>query len=86
MNEEELREFMGEMREFKRQTLERLSSIEGKLGLCQTEPAVCATARLVEGHLKTHQRDGTRRISIAAACIAGITCAANLIGQLARRG
>jgi len=86
MNEEELPGFMGEIREFKAQTLTRLSAIESRMGACQTEPSVCATARAVDGHLWDHRRDRSRRVSIAAACISGIACAISLIGVIARRG
>jgi hypothetical protein len=86
MNEDELREFMGEMREFKRRTLARLSSVESKVGVCQTEPGVCSTARAIDGHLRNHRSDSARRVSVAAACISGIACAISLIGIIARRG
>ena len=86
MNEDELMGFMGEIREFKAQTLSRLSSIESRMGACQTEPSVCAPARAVDGHLLNHQRDRSRRVSTAAACISGIACVISLIGVIARRG
>ena len=66
--------FRDEMREFKENTLVRITSLEENQLECQKNPTVCATARLLENHLAGHKGGKSLTVSIWAVCVSTVMC------------
>lgn len=81
----DMQEFRGEMREFKQQTLVRITSLEGDQVECQKNPTVCATARLLESHLRGHTGGKSLAVSIWAVCVSTVTCVFTLVIAFIKR-
>ena len=81
----EMQEFRGEMKEFKNQTLLRITALESEQGECQKNPTVCATARALETHTRTHANGKTLAVSVWAACVSTAMCALSFIVTLIKR-
>lgn len=60
----DMQEFRGEMREFKQQSIVRITSLETDQVECQKHPSVCATARLLESHISGHKGGKSLAVSI----------------------
>ena len=70
----DMREFRGEMKEFKEQTIVRVTALEERQMECQKNPSTCATARVVENHLAGHKGNRGLAVSIWAVCISTVMC------------
>ena len=81
----DMQEFRGEMREFKQQTVLRISSLEEDQGGCQKNPSICATARLLNSHIDGHKGGKSFAISIWAVCISTVMCMYTLIMTIINR-
>lgn len=68
----DMQEFRGEMKEFKNQTLERITTLEEDQVECQKNPSVCSTARLLESHISGHQGNRRNTIALWAVCVSGL--------------
>ncbi len=82
----EMREFKTSSREFKSETFARMGALESDRMACQKDPTVCATARLLDSHVASHAGDKSRAVSVWAACVSTVMCAATLISTLVKRG
>jgi hypothetical protein len=82
----DMQEFRGEMREFKQQSLVRITALESDQVECQKNPTVCATARLLENHLQGHKGGKSLAVSIWAVCVSTVMCAFTLIMAFVKRG
>ncbi len=81
----DMQEFRGEMREFKQQSLVRITSLESDQVECQKNPSVCATARLLESHLSGHKGGKSFAVSIWAVCVSTVMCIFTLVMTLIKR-
>ncbi len=81
----DMQEFRGEMREFKQQTIERISTLESDQVECQKNPSVCSTARLLESHIASHTGQKSRTVSIWAVCISCLMFLYTLFSGLFKR-
>ena len=81
----DMQEFRGEMREFKNQTVVRITALEKDLVECQKNPTVCATARLLENHLAGHKGGKSLAVSIWAVCVSSVMCVFTILITLVRR-
>jgi len=81
----DMQEFRGEMREFKQQSLVRITSLESDQVECQKHPSVCATARLLESHLSGHKGGKSFAVSIWAVCVSTVMCVFTLVMALVKR-
>lgn len=81
----DMQEFRGEMREFKQQSLVRITALESDQVECQKNPTVCATARLFENHLQGHKGGKSLAVSIWAVCVSTVMCAFTLIMAFVKR-
>lgn len=72
------------MREFKQQSLVRITSLESDQVECQKHPSVCATARLLESHI-SGTRAGRAAASIWAVCVSTVMCVFTLVMALVKR-
>jgi hypothetical protein len=81
----DMQEFRGEMREFKQQSLVRITSLESDQVECQKHPSVCATARLLESHISGHKGGKSFAISIWAVCVSTVMCVFTLVMALLKR-
>ena len=81
----DMQEFRGEMREFKQQSLVRITALESDQVECQKNPTVCATARLLENHLQGHKGGKSLAVSIWAVCVSTVMCAFTLIMAFVKR-
>ena len=81
----DMQEFRGEMREFKQQSLVRITTLEGEQVECQKNPSVCATARLLESHLGGHKGGKSLAVSIWAVCISTVMCVFTLVMAFIKR-
>ncbi len=70
----DMQEFRGEMREFKQQSLVRITSLETDQVECQKHPSVCATARMIESHISGHKGGKSFAVSIWAVCVSTVMC------------
>ncbi len=70
----DMQEFRGEMREFKQQSLVRITSLETDQVECQKHPSVCATARMIESHISGHKGGKSLAVSIWAVCVSTVMC------------
>jgi hypothetical protein len=77
--------FRDEMREFKQNTLLRITALESDQVECQKNPTVCATARLVEGHLSGHKGGKSFAVSIWAVCVSTAMCVFTIVMELTKR-
>ena len=82
----DMQEFRGEMKEFKQQSLVRITALESDQVECQKNPTVCATARLLENHLAGHKGGKGLAVSIWAVCVSTVMCAFTLIMAFVKRG
>jgi len=74
----DMQEFRGEMREFKQQSLVRITSLETDQVECQKHPSVCATARMIESHISGHKGGKRLAVSIWAVCGSTVMCIVRL--------
>lgn len=74
----DMQEFRGEMREFKQQSLVRITSLETDQVECQKHPSVCATARMIESHISGHKGGKSLAVSIWAVCVSTVMCVFSL--------
>jgi hypothetical protein len=81
----DMQEFRGEMREFKQQSIVRMTSLESDQVECQKHPSVCATARLLESHISGHKGGKSLAVSIWAVCVSTVMCIFTLIMALVKR-
>ena len=81
----DMQEFRGEMREFKQQSLVRITSLESDQVECQKHPSVCATARLLESHISGHKGGKSFAVSIWAVCVSTVMCVFTLVMALVKR-
>lgn len=81
----DMQEFRGEMREFKQQSLVRITSLESDQVECQKHPSVCATARLLESHISGHKGGRSFAVSIWAVCVSTVMCVFTLVMALVKR-
>lgn len=81
----DMQEFRGEMREFKQNTLLRINALESDQVECQKNPTVCATARIVEGHLSGHKGGKSFAVSIWAVCVSTAMCVFTIVMALTKR-
>ena len=81
----DMQEFRGEMREFKQQSLVRITSLESDQVECQKHPSVCATARLLESHISGHKGGKSLAVSIWAVCVSTVMCVFTLVMALVKR-
>lgn len=88
----EMQEFRGEMREFKENSYEfkqtvitRITGLETGATECQKNPAICATARALEGHLKEHKSGKGLVVSIWAVCISTMMSVFTIVMTLVKR-
>jgi len=81
----DMQEFRGEMREFKQQSIVRITSLETDQVECQKHPSVCATARLLESHISGHKGGKSLAVSIWAVCVSTVMCIFTLIMALVKR-
>ena len=81
----DMQEFRGEMREFKQQSLVRITALEGDQVECQKNPSVCATARLLEDHISGHKGGKSLAVSIWAVCVSTVMCAFTLLMAFLKR-
>ncbi len=81
----DMQEFRGEMREFKQQSLVRITSLESDQVECQKHPTVCATARLLESHISGHKGGKSFAVSIWAVCVSTVMCVFTLVMALVKR-
>ena len=81
----DMQEFRGEMREFKQQSLVRITSLESDQVECQKHPSVCATARLLESHISGHKGGKSFAVSIWAVCVSTLMCVFTLVMALVKR-
>jgi hypothetical protein len=81
----DMQEFRGEMREFKQQSIVRMTSLESDQVECQKHPSVCATARLLESHISGHKGGKSLAVSIWAVCVSTVMCVFTLIMALVKR-
>lgn len=81
----DMQEFRGEMREFKQQSLVRITSLESDQVECQKHPSVCATARLLESHISGHKGGKSFIVSIWAVCVSTVMCVFTLVMALVKR-
>lgn len=81
----DMQEFRGEMKEFKQQSLVRITSLESDQVECQKNPTVCATARLLETHLQGHKGGKGFAVSIWAVCVSTVMCVFTLIIAFVKR-
>jgi len=81
----DMQEFRGEMREFKQQSIVRITSLETDQVECQKHPSVCATARLLESHISGHKGGKSLAVSIWAVCVSTVMCVFTLIMALVKR-
>jgi len=82
----DMQEFRGEMREFKQQSVVRISSLEHEQGECQKNPSVCATARLLESHIQGHKGGKSFAVSVWAVCVSSAMCLFTVIMSIVKRG
>jgi hypothetical protein len=80
-----MQEFRGEMREFKQQSLVRITALESDQVECQKNPTVCATARLLENHLQGHKGGKSLAVSIWAVCVSTVMCVFTLVMAFVKR-
>jgi len=73
------------MREFKQQSLVRITSLESDQVECQKHPSVCATARLLESHIGGHKGGKSFAVSIWAVCVSTVMCVFTLVMALVKR-
>lgn len=78
--------FRGEMREFKDQSLGRLSVLESDQSACQKDPTICATARLLEQHLQGHKGGKNLAVSLWAVCVSTLMCVFTIAMNLLKGG
>ncbi len=81
----DMQEFRGEMREFKQQSLVRITSLESDQVECQKHPSVCATARLLESHISGHKGGKSFAVSIWAVCVSTVMCVFTFVMALVKR-
>lgn len=81
----DMQEFRGEMKEFKQQSLVRITALEEDQVECQKNPTVCATARLLETHLAGHKGGKSLAVSIWAVCVSTVMCVFTILITLVRR-
>ena len=81
----DMQEFRGEMREFKQQSLVRITSLESDQVECQKHPSVCATARLLESHISGQNFGKSFAVSIWAVCVSTVMCVFTLVMALVKR-
>ncbi len=77
--------FRAEMREFKQQSIVRITSLETDQVECQKHPSVCATARLLESHISGHKGGKSLAVSIWAVCVSTVMCIFTLIMAFVKR-
>ncbi len=88
----EMQEFRGEMREFKENSSEfkqtvitRITGLETGATECQKNPAICATARALESHMKEHKGAKGLAVSIWAVCVSTMMCIFTIVITLVKR-
>lgn len=81
----DMQEFRGEMREFKNQTLERITTLEGDQVECQKNPSVCSTARLLESHIAGHKGSKRNTIAVLAVCVSSLMFLYTLLTGIFKR-
>ena len=82
----DLQEFRGEMREFKQQSVVRITALEDETVECQKNPSVCATARLLESHIQGHKGGKSFAVSVWAVCVSSAMCLFTVIMSIVKRG